>query len=200
MSSVVRRLRFVRDRRLYPPRYWLLALKYLWFFKVRNRHIVTRGFVFLEPGSEVYCRRGLARMELGRWVHVGRRTAIRCHEGFLRIGHRVVLGADDTVNCYLDVDIGDDCILADRVYVGDFDHRFADPSVPIRKQGIATAPVRIEDDCWIGEKASIMRGVTVGRGSVIGANSVVPRDVAPYSVAAGNPARVIRPRGARNHP
>jgi acetyltransferase-like isoleucine patch superfamily enzyme len=195
MNRVVRWLRFVRDRGLYPPRYWLLALKYLWFFKVRNRHIVTRGFVFLEPGSEVYCRRGLARMELGRWVHVGRRTAIRCHEGFLRVGDSVVFGSDDTVNCYLDVEIGDDCILADRVYIGDFDHRFANPSVPIRKQGIATAPVRVEDDCWIGEKASIVRGVTVGRGAVIGASSVVTHDLPPYSVAAGNPARVIRRRG-----
>jgi acetyltransferase-like isoleucine patch superfamily enzyme len=54
--------------------------------------------------------------------------------------------------------------------------------------------VRVEDDCWIGEKASIMRGVTVGRGSVIGASAVVPRDVPPYSVAAGNPARVVRSR------
>ena len=199
MSRVARWLRFIRDKRPYPPSYWLLALKYLWFFKVRNRHIVTRGFVFLGPGSEVYCRRGLARMELGRSVHVGRRTAIRCHEGFLRVGDRVVLGSDDTVNCYLDVDIGDDCILADRVYIGDFDHRFGDPSVPIRRQGIATAPVRVEDDCWIGEKASIMRGVTVGRGSVIGASSVVTHDLPPYSVAAGNPARVIRSRGAVNH-
>ncbi len=179
---------------MYEPRYWVFALRYLWFFKVRNRHIVTRGFVFLGPGSEVYCRRGLGRMELGRWVHIGRRTAIRCHEGFLRVGDKVVFGTDDTINCYLDVEIGNDCILADQVYIGDFDHRFIDASMTIRKQGIATSPVRIEDDCWIGEKASIIRGVTVGKGSVIGAGSVVARDVPPFSVAAGNPARVIRSR------
>ncbi len=179
---------------MYAPRYWVLALRYVWFFKVRNRHIATRGFVFVERGSEVYCRRGLARMELGRWVHIGRGTAIRCHEGFLRVGDRVVFGSDDTVNCYLDVEIGDDGILADRVYVGDFDHRFDEVSLPIRKQGITTAPVRIEEDCWIGEKASIMRGVTVGRGSVVGASSVVTRDVPPYSVVAGSPARVLRSR------
>ena len=194
MSRFVRSLRFVGRTRMYTPAYWVLALRYLWFFKVRNRHIVTRGLVFLERGSEIYCRRGLGRMELGRWVHIGRNNAIRCHEGFLRVGDKVVFGSNDCVNCYLDVEIGDDCIVADQVYIGDFDHRFSDASVPIRKQGIATAPVRIEDDCWIGEKASIMRGVTIGRGSVIGASSVVTHDVPPYSVAAGNPARVLRSR------
>ena len=194
MSRFVRGLRFVIRRRMYTPRYWVLALRYLWFFKVRNRHIVTRGFVFLERDSEIYCRRGLGRMELGRWVHIGRGNAIRCHEGYLRVGDKVVFGTNDCVNCYLDVEIGDDCIVGDQVYIGDFDHRFRDLSTPIRKQGIVTAPVRIENDCWVGEKASIMRGVTVGRGSVIGAGSVVTRDVPPYSVAAGNPARVIRSR------
>ncbi len=192
--KALRTLRFVARTRMYTPSYWVLALRYLWFFKVRNRHIVTRGFVFLERGSEIYCRRGLARMELGRWVHIGRRNAIRCHEGFLRVGDKVVFGSDDCVTCYLDVDIGADCIVADRVYIGDFDHGFSDVSVPIRKQGIVAAPVRIEDDCWIGEQASIMRGVIVGKGSVIGASAVVTHDVPPYSVAAGNPVRVVRSR------
>lgn len=180
---------------MYTPKYWVLGLRFVWFFKVRNRHIVTRGFVFLERGCELHCRRGLGRMELGRWVHVGRGTGIRCHEGFLRVGDKVVFGSRDSVNCYLDVEIGDDCIFADDVYIGDFDHRFSDLRLPIRKQGIVTAPVRIEDDCWIGEKASIMRGVCIGRGSVIGAQSVVTHDLPAYSVAAGNPARVIRSRG-----
>jgi acetyltransferase-like isoleucine patch superfamily enzyme len=179
---------------MYTPAYWLHALRYVWFFKIRNRHIATRGFVFLERGCEIYCRRGLARMELGRWVHIGRGNTIRCHEGFLRIGDKVVFGSDDCVNCYLDVEIGNDCILADDVYIGDFDHRFDDPAVPMRKQGIVTAPVRVGDDCWIGAKTSIMRGVFVGRGSVIGANSVVTHDVPAYSVAGGNPARVLRSR------
>ncbi|HEX8099548.1 MAG TPA: acyltransferase [Actinomycetota bacterium] len=179
---------------MFGPRYWWYGLKFVWFFKVRNRHIVTRGFVFLDRGCEVYCRRGLGRMELGRWVHIGRRSAIRCHEGFLRVGDKVVFGSGDCVNCYLDVEIGRDCILADHVYIGDFDHRFGDRSVPIRKQGIATAPVRIEDDCWIGVNVSVMRGVCIGRGSVIGANSVVTRDVPAYSVAGGSPARVLKQR------
>jgi len=180
---------------MYTPRYVAMALRYVWVFKVRSRHIRTRGFVFLSRGAEVACRRGLGHMELGRWMWIGTGNAIRCHEGSLRIGDKVVFGSHNTVNVYLDVDIGSDSIFAARVYVADFDHRFDDLAVPIRKQGTVASPVRIGSDCWIGEKATVLRGVTIGRGSVIGAQSVVTRDIPPYSVAVGNPARVIRRRG-----
>jgi acetyltransferase-like isoleucine patch superfamily enzyme len=190
-------LRFVRRNGMYGPRYWALALRYLWRFKVRNRHIATRGFVFLAPRTEVYCRRGLGYLELGRWVWIGKGTALRCHEGSLRVGDKTVFGGGDAVNAYLDVDIGRECILADGVHVTDFDHRFDDPATPIRKQGIAVAPVRIGDDCWIGEKVTVLRGVTIGAGSVIGAQTGVNRDVPPGSVAVGNPVRVVRRRGER---
>ena len=184
------------DRRvLLRPRYWVFVLRYLWVFKLRSRHIATSGFVFLDRGSEIYCRRGLGHLEIGRFVWVGRGTAIRCHEGFMRIGDKAVFGQNDHVNCYLDVEIGRECIVGDWVYVGDFDHRFDDPSLPIRKQGIVATPVQVGADCWIGEKASVLRGVTVGRGSVIGAHAVVTRDLPAGSVAAGVPARVIKRRG-----
>jgi acetyltransferase-like isoleucine patch superfamily enzyme len=187
-------VRFIWRNRMFTPRYCVLALRYLWWFKVRNRHIRTRGMVFLGRRTEVRCTRGLGNMELGRWVWIGNGNSIRCHEGSLRIGDKVVFGTNNTVNAYLDVDIGDGCLLADWVYIGDFDHRYEDPDVPIRKQGIVTSPVRIESDCWIGEKATVLRGATVGRGSVIGAHAVVRGDVPPYSVAVGVPARAVKRR------
>ena len=67
-----------------------LRLRYLWRFKVLNRHIATRGMVHVARGAHVYCRRGLARMELGKDVWIGAGTNIRCHEGHMRIGDRVV--------------------------------------------------------------------------------------------------------------
>jgi acetyltransferase-like isoleucine patch superfamily enzyme len=134
-------------------------------------------------------------MELGRDVWIGAGTTLRCHEGSMRIGDRVVFGGSDTVNCYLDLEVGDDCIFADWIYVTDFDHRYAKTDVRIQDQGIVTSPVRIEPDCWIGEKVSVLRGATVGRGSVVGAQSVVKGDIPPYSVAVGSPARVIKHRG-----
>jgi acetyltransferase-like isoleucine patch superfamily enzyme len=189
------RARFVRAHRLYLPRYWWLALRYLWRFRIRGRHIGARWPVLVSRTAEVTCRPGLGHMELGRWVWVGDRDAIRCHEGSIRIGDRVVFGRNVTVDAYLDIEIGDDCLLADSVLVTDFDHRFDDPDTPIRKQGIVKSRVRIGADCWIGARATILRGATVGRGSVIGAMSVVKGDIPPHSVAVGNPARVVRWRG-----
>jgi acetyltransferase-like isoleucine patch superfamily enzyme len=188
-------MRFIVRNRMATPRYLRLWLRYVWRFRVRNRHIVTRGMVFVDRRAEVYCRRGLGHMELGRWVWIGAGNALRCHEGFFRVGDKVVFGGSNTINGYLDIDVGDDCIFADRIYVTDFDHVYADPGVPIRRQGIVKSPVRIEDDCWIGEKATILRGVTVGRGSVVGSQTVVTRDVPPMSVVVGNPGRVVKRRG-----
>jgi len=188
-------MRFVRRRRMYLPRYWVLAARYLWRFRVRGRHIVTRGMVFVARTAEVTCRRGLGHMELGRWVWTGEGDAIRCHEGSVRIGDRVVFGRRVTIDAYLDVEIGDDCLIADSVLVTDFDHIFDDAARPIRTQGISKSRVAIGPDCWIGAGAAILRGSTVGEGSVIGAQAVVKGDIPPYSVAVGSPARVIRTRG-----
>jgi acetyltransferase-like isoleucine patch superfamily enzyme len=189
-------LRWVLRHRAYTPwylvRYWRFAR-----FRLRNRHVVTRGFVFLDRGVEIACRRGYGRMVLGRWVHLGVDTALRCHEGTLTVGDKVVLGRGVSVNCYLDVEIGAASLFADDVYVSDFDHKFADVTRPIKDQGIAKARVRIGPDTWLGTKVTVARGVVVGRGAVVGANAVVTRDLPPYSVAVGVPARVIKDRRAR---
>jgi acetyltransferase-like isoleucine patch superfamily enzyme len=167
----------------------------VWHLRVRNRHIKTAGVVHIDRGAEIFCRRGLANMEIGKDVWIGARTAIRCHEGSLRIGARVVFGGSNTVNAYLDVEIGEDCIFADRTYVTDFDHQYRKLDVRIQDQGIAVSPVRLGPDCWIGEKASILRGSQIGKGSVIGSQTVVKGDIPPYAVAVGAPAKVIKRRG-----
>jgi acetyltransferase-like isoleucine patch superfamily enzyme len=172
-------------------------VRHVWQLKIRNRHVKTSGIVHLGRRARVYCRRGLAHMEIGRGVWIGQGTTLRCHEGSLRIGDRVVFGGSDTVNCYLDVEVGDDVIFADWIYVTDFDHRYAKTDVRIQDQGIVTSPVRIEPDCWIGEKASVLRGSNIGRGSVIGAQTIVKADIPPYSVAVGSPARVVKQRGVK---
>ncbi len=187
-------LRFILRNRMYAPRYWGPALRFLWF-RFRNPHIVTRGFVFLARGAEVYCRPGFGHMELGRFVWVGPGTALRCHEGILVVGDKVVFGGRTTVNAYLHVEIGDECLFGDMVHVTDFDHRYEDPSVPIRKQGIVKTPVRIGRDCWVGEKATILRGSRLGDGCVVGAQTVVKGDYPGGSVIVGAPGRVVKRRG-----
>jgi hypothetical protein len=188
-------VRFVIRNRMYTPRYWWLGLKFAWF-RLRNPHVVTRGIVFLGRGARVYCRKGLGHLELGRWVWLGDGTQLRCHEGSLRIGDKVVFGGNNVVNAYLDVDIGAETILADWIYISDFDHRFDDPVTPIRLQGIVKSPVRIGRDCWIGEKVSVLRGSEVGEGSVVGAQTVVRGRYPERSIIVGAPGRVIRRRGS----
>ncbi len=190
---VGRTLRFIWSHRLYTWRYWVLGLRFL-KFKITHPHIKTEGFVFLGPKVEVYARRGYGRLTLGRWVWIGKGNAIRCHEGNLRIGSKTVFGAKNTINCYLDIDIGGDCIFADWIYVCDFDHKYDDLDTPIKKQGIVKSPVVIGRDCWIGEKSTILRGVTVGEGSVIASHALVNRDVPPRSIVGGVPARVLKSR------
>ena len=150
--------------------------------------------MFIERGVELYARKGHGRLTIGRWSYFGSGNHIRCHEGNLRIGEKCVFGKDNTFNCYLDIEIGSDCIFADWIYVCDFDHRFDDLEIPIRKQGIVKSPVRIGDDCWIGEKVTVLRGVTVGAGSVVASHALVNRDLPPRSIAGGVPARVLKRR------
>lgn len=186
-------LRWVLRHRAWTPwylvRYWRLLR-----FRAANPHVGLRGMVFLGRNVEIVAQPGYGRLEIGRWVHIGDGNSLRCHEGSMRIGDKVVLGRNNTVNCYLDVEIGAASIVADWVYVTDFDHRTEDVHVPIKDQGIVKAPVRIGPDTWIGVKVSVLRGSRIGRGSVLGAHAVVRGDIPEYSIAVGTPARVVRNR------
>jgi acetyltransferase-like isoleucine patch superfamily enzyme len=186
-------LRWIVRNRAWTP--WYL-IRYWRFFllKVTRPDIVTEGFVFLGPRVDLYARKGYGRLVLGRWVHIGSGNALRAHEGTLRIGDKCVFGKDNTVNCYLDVEFGATTIVADWVYVCDFDHVYADIHVPIKDQGIVKTPVRIGPDCWVGTKVTVLRGVTVGRGCVLAAHTVVNKDVPDHSIVVGVPGRVVKNR------
>jgi acetyltransferase-like isoleucine patch superfamily enzyme len=123
-------------------------------------------------------------------------------DGVVSIGDRCFIGRSDLV-CYRGIQIGDDVIISWGVTVVDHDSHAIDWNQ--RSNDVADwakgrkcwanvmhAPVTIENKVWIGFDVSILKGVTIGEGSVIGACSVVTNDIPPYTVAAGNPARVIR--------
>ncbi len=76
-------------------------------------------------------------------------------------------------------------------------HVFDNPDAPILSQGIRTADISVEDDCWIGYRAILLPGARVGRGTIVGAGAVVAGDLPPGVVAGGVPARVLRPRGPK---
>jgi acetyltransferase-like isoleucine patch superfamily enzyme len=111
----------------------------------------------------------------------------------IRIGSGTFLNLDVMVASLALVEIGDHCMLANGCFVSDGSHRFDDPETPVPWQGFTTkGPTRIEDNVWCGAHVVVTGGVTIGRRSIIGANSVVTHDIPPYSIAAGVPARVVR--------
>jgi acetyltransferase-like isoleucine patch superfamily enzyme len=115
-------------------------------------------------------------------------------EARIRIGSQTYLNIAVMVASVALVEIGDHCMFANGCFISDGNHRFDDPVRPVPWQGFTTkGPVRIGDNVWCGANVVITSGVTLGHRSVIGANSVVTRDIPPYSIAAGSPAKVLRP-------
>jgi acetyltransferase-like isoleucine patch superfamily enzyme len=83
-------------------------------------------------------------------------------------------------------------LIAGRVYISDHDHQYDHPDFSAREcKKLRADPVVIEDGVWLGEGSVILKGVTVGKRAVVGANAVVTKDVPPFTIVAGVPARVI---------
>lgn len=93
------------------------------------------------------------------------------------------------------VQIGDNVLMGLEVLTYTQNHIFKDINIPIRKQGMSEiSKIVIEDDVWIGARVCILPGVRIGRGSVIGAYSVIAKDIPPFSVVVGNPGKIIKKR------
>jgi acetyltransferase-like isoleucine patch superfamily enzyme len=88
------------------------------------------------------------------------------------------------------IEIGRDCMIGPHCFITDGDHG-TKMGLPINKQPMRTAPVVIEDDVWLGAGVIVLKGVRIGRGAVVGAGSVVTRDVESFSIAIGTPARIV---------
>ncbi len=192
-----RAIAFAVRRRMVTPDYLTLYRRYLYRraeAMARGGQVELQGMVFTGKRVEFHARKGHGRLVVGPWCWIGNDNKLRAHEGQLTLGAKVVMGRDNVVNTYLDVEIGDASILADWIYVCDFDHRTERLDVPIKDQGIAKSPTRIGGDVWIGEKASVLRGVDIGHGSVIASHCLVNKDVPPFSIAVGIPVRVVRSR------
>lgn len=125
--------------------------------------------------------------------HVAVETPFTCDYGYnISIGHHVVIGRNCTVNDVCEVKIGDNCVIGPNVSI----FTASLPIDPKKRQGgqgpQLGKPVAIDQDCWIGGGAMILPGRTIGKGSTVGAGSIVTKDVPPFTVVAGNPARVLR--------
>ena len=110
--------------------------------------------------------------------------------GDVKIGNNTIIGLGNVV--IGPVDIGNGVMLAQNIVVSGLNHGYEVIDISPSKQPISTKKITIEDDVWIGANSIITAGVTVGKHAVIGAGSVVVKDIPPYSIAVGNPARVIK--------
>lgn len=109
--------------------------------------------------------------------------------GRIQIGNHALICPGVRMSSASAIEVGDNCMFANNAYITDADwHDLYD-----RTQHIGgNAPVVLEDNVWIGDSAIVCKGVRVGENSIVGAGSVVTRDVPPNSIAAGNPARVVK--------
>jgi len=167
-----------------------------------GRHIRAKGCLNLEDGCEIVglSKRGIV---FGKRCTVGRHAIIRpsnvlfdeAGEG-LEMGDNSNLGAFAYVGCSGYVKIGSNVMMGPRVTLLAESHNFAATEIPMKSQGVSRSFITIEDDCWIGSSSTILPGVTVGTGSIIAAGAVVTKDVPPYSVVGGVPAKILRSRQA----
>ena len=118
----------------------------------------------------------------------------QAHDASIHIGAGTSIQPYAHIAAAAELVIGCNVLMGSRVFITDHDHGFGDPSRHVGSQPLSVAPVRIEDFVWLGENVVVLKGVTIGHHAIIGANSVVTRDIPPFAVAAGAPARVIRLR------
>lgn len=130
------------------------------------------------------------KFELGVDSTIEDFSAINNGVGPVIIGDRTKIGLSNTI--IGPVTIGNDIRLAQNITLSGLNHNYEDVSMPIHVQGVSTAPIIIEDETWIGANVVVVAGVTIGKHSIVAAGSIVTKDIPPYSVAVGNPARVLK--------
>jgi acetyltransferase-like isoleucine patch superfamily enzyme len=160
---------------------------------------------FLEVGDDVSIEGpGYLHCLSERGVHIGSHTSIarniwlhcggttdQYEHGYLEIGEESFIGCNAVLGAGGGIRIGSHVQIGQCVNMHAENHEFRDAGRRINEQGVSYQGIVIEDDVWIGSKATVLDGVTIGRGAVIGAGAVVTRCVPPYAIMAGVPARAI---------
>ena len=158
--------------------------------RLMRRPLYIRGRRWISLGPGFTCGRGLRMDALGDASQTG---------FLIRIGSDVAMNDYVHIGAVESISIGNSVLIASKVFITDHDHGcygnggiHSDPSIVPGKRLLSASPVVIEDDVWIGESVSVLAGVRIGKGSIIGTQSTVTRDIPPYCIAVGSPARVIK--------
>jgi acetyltransferase-like isoleucine patch superfamily enzyme len=169
------------------------------FDNLKNRMIFGRygRNVYIFPGVHIARPRFIS---IGDNVTIGSGTDIFVHpprsgskDYIIQVGNNVHIGSHNMIGARKSIVLEDNVLIGPHVMIGDHTHRYENVDVPIKMQEVSEGGVvRIERDSWVGANVFILPNVTIGRHSVVGANSVVNHDIPAYSVAVGAPARVIK--------
>jgi acetyltransferase-like isoleucine patch superfamily enzyme len=149
-----------------------------------NCAVANPAYVKIEPGVIM--------------AHHSSMTAVTGYNGryyrpTITVGEATQIGPYNAFAAIDRVTIGRCVLFAPYVHVSDHSHGYQDVSKPVMHQPVfSNGPVVIEDGCWLGFGSHILSGVTIGKNSVVGANSVVTENIPPYSVAVGSPAKIIK--------
>ena len=169
---------------------------------ISPRAIVKRGQkvslganVVVERGVTLWVDTDESYITIGDDSYLSSHCILNTFDGWISMGNNCTVNSYAILYGHGGLQIGNGVRIAPQVMLMPMNHIYKDPHVPIRKQGIRTQGVKIEDDVWFGAGAVVLDGVTIGQGSVIGAGAVVTKDIPPYSVAVGVPAQVIKKRG-----
>lgn len=184
-----------------------LRVLYAWLIVVPVMRSVASGGRGLRIERIPYVR-GRGRIKIGSDVYISGKIDISFSSHAVQvpelcIGDRTFIGHQCSFSSAGKITIGNDCLIANGVRIQDNDGHPLDADrrragEPVSPEDVQ--PVIVEDGVWIAPRATILKGVTVGENSVIGAGSVVTKDVPPNIVAAGNPARKIKSIDAHNGP
>lgn len=164
------------------PRWWVRTFVNPWIHK-KGKNTLIRRYTRMDVLP-------FQPFEIGEHSTIEDFATINNGIGAVSIGSRTIIGLSCTV--IGPVNIGDDVMLAQNIVMSGLNHGYQAIDMPISEQKCTTAQIIIEDEAWIGANAIITSGVTVGKHSVVAAGSVVTKDVPPYSIVAGNPARLIK--------
>ena len=186
---ILEELRNLMEKRKYRGYSLTYSIKSLFFIFVWDcvRFIPTPvGELFRYAVLKIFCKKIQSL-----WIRCG--TCFYFPEN-ISIGKRVAINDNVFLNAYGGIEIGDNSGIAYGTALISEDHEIGDPSIPIREQGKVGGKITLENNVWIASNCVILRGITIGEGSVVAAGSVVTRSIPPYSIVGGNPARVLRRR------
>lgn len=173
-----------------------LALRFGRHLATRHGHVVIDPTACVHPDARIHPRGGSIRIGANSTVAPG-----VILQGNVDIGANSSVQAGTILIGYGDrekreglITIGDHVRIAPFVQMIAGNHNFGDVTRPIAKQGLTPAPITIEDDVWVAGRVIITAGTRIGHGSILAAGTVVTKDVAPFSIMAGIPAKLLRRR------